>query len=80
MAAMDITPHSAPLAGLFVRTQPEGATLSLWVGHRELAIELDQAQRAQVADLLAGTDAASLQIVGAAFREFEVSPTPVKEN
>lgn len=76
MAAMNITPHQNPLAGLFVRTQPEGASLSVWVGQRELAIELDQAQRAQVADLLAGTEAAAIQIVGAVFREFEVSLPP----
>ncbi|OYD53061.1 hypothetical protein CGK74_14535 [Thauera propionica] len=73
---MNITPHQNPLAGLFVRTQPEGASLSVWVGQRELAIELDQAQRAQVADLLAGTEAAAIQIVGAVFREFEVSLPP----
>lgn len=73
---MNITPHQNPLAGLFVRTQPEGASLSVWVGQRELAIELDQAQRAQVADLLAGTEATAIQIVGAVFREFEVSLPP----
>lgn len=70
---MKIKPHQNPLAGLFVRTQPEGATLSLWVGHRELAIELDRAQRVQIAAALAGTDAAVLQIVGATVREFEVT-------
>ena len=75
MAAMIITPHTAPLAGLFVRTHPEGASISLWVGHREIAIELDQVQRAKVADLLAGTDAAALQIVGAAFHDFEANLT-----
>jgi hypothetical protein len=69
---MNIQPHQNPLAGLFVRTQAEGATLSLWVGRRELAIELDQAQRAQVADLLASGTADVLQIVGAAFREFDI--------
>lgn len=69
---MEIKPHQNPLAGLFIRTQAEGATLSLWVDRRELAIELDQVQRAQVADLLASPAADVLQIVGAAFREFDL--------
>ncbi|MDD3325547.1 MAG: hypothetical protein PHW25_00495 [Zoogloea sp.] len=52
---MNTTPEtksSSSLGGLFIRTSPEGASLSIWVQDSEITVELDNHQRAMISEVL----------------------------
>lgn len=69
---MTITPESSALGGLFIRTNPEGASVSLWIGNDEINISLDQHQRAKIAEILSSPDSDVHQIAGSAVHKFTV--------
>lgn len=69
---MTITPESSALGGLFIRTNPDGASISLWIGNDEINIDLDQRQRANVAEILSSPVSDVHQIAGSAVRQFTV--------
>lgn len=69
---MTITPESSALGGLFIRTNPEGASVSLWIGNDEINIDLDQRQRAKISEILSSPDSDVHQIAGSAVIRFTV--------
>lgn len=60
---MHIDLHDQVPAGLFVRSNADGATVSLWVGDQEMIASLTPARSAAVARALTEPDAI-LQVVG----------------
>jgi hypothetical protein len=69
---MTITPESSALGGLFIRTNPEGASVSLWVGNDEINIDLNKCQRVKIAEILFSPVSDVHQIAGTAVRKFTV--------
>ncbi len=72
---MNTTPEiksSSSLGGLYLRTSPEGAVLSVWVRDSEIIVELDNQQRAMISEVLAKEGMNLLAVSGFSARIFNV--------
>lgn len=72
---MNTTPEiksSSSLGGLYLRTSPEGAVLSVWVRDSEIIVELDNQQRAMISEVLAKEGMNLLAVSGFSAHIFNV--------